>query len=172
MGNKIKLTLIISLAYAMTAFPTKAASETKAKVEIEEHGEEHGEHGDHESSAEENPSVGPGKGIVAVDEHLGFKLSDAAFKKFKVTTTPAIIGASMTLPKSAIFYGLQERNLFRIRKGFFKRVDFDLKSKSASQVTVLSNELEPGDLIVVTGIGFLRIAEIASTGGGAVGHSH
>jgi hypothetical protein len=136
---------------------------------------------EHEAQAEaghaheeedENPAVGPDKGITETDHEKGFKLSPEAVKRFGITSRTVVSSQAVSLPKSAIFFGLQERNIFRERAGFYRRVDFKTISKSAGEYTISSDDLIAGDRVVITGIGFLRIAEIASEGGGAVGHSH
>lgn len=146
-----------------------------AEAEGEEkhgHGDEHEGHGEGEEEEEENSAVGPEKGITKTDKKLGFQLSPSAIKTFKLATIPALPGQLMTLPNSGIFFGLQERNVFRVRDGFYKRVDFKLINKTKTHSTVDIKDLEAGDLIVTGGLGFLRIAELAASGGGAVGHAH
>lgn len=124
-----------------------------------EHSHEHGHDREH---ADEH----------ADEESQGFKLSPEAFKNFGIQLKAAEPGAAMTLPKKAIFFGLQERNLFRYRDGYFKRIDFKTLSKTKTDYTVSSQDFKSGDQIAVEGLGFLRIAELAAFGGVAEGHSH
>ena len=191
-------TLVLAVLFAATTsagMGTSVSASGKAAkhadgdhAESEEHGDEHAEaegekthghadehegHGEGaEEEEEENSAVGPEKGITKADKKLGFQLSPSAIKTFKLATVPALPGQLMTLPNSAIFFGLQERNIFRAREGFYKRVDFKLISKTKTHSTVDIKDLEAGDLIVTGGLGFLRIAELAASGGGAVGHAH
>ena len=81
-------------------------------------------------------------------------------------------GPSMTLPKEAVFRGLSEVNIYRLRQGHYKRIDFKTLEKTKSTIKLSSGDLAPGDQIVVDGIGFLRIAEIAASGGISDSHSH
>lgn len=146
----------------------------KGHGEQDEHGHEegghaHGEEGEHE---EGGSAVGPEKGITEANEKDGFKLSPEALKNFGIKTVSAQPGVALTLPRRAIFFGLKERNLFRVRNGFFKRIDFATVSKSKTEYTVKSSDLQPGDQVVIEGVGFLRIAELAATGGVGEGHSH
>ena len=106
------------------------------------------------------------------DESQGFKLSQEAFKNFGIQLKKAEPGVPMTLPKTSIFFGLQEKNLYRYRGGFFKRIDFKTLSKTKTEMTVSSDDLQSGDQIATEGLGFLRIAELAAFGGVAEGHSH
>jgi multidrug efflux pump subunit AcrA (membrane-fusion protein) len=45
-------------------------------------------------------------------------------------------------------------------------------SRAGDNVTVQSAELRPGDKVVVSGLGFLRMAEVIAEEGAAHGHSH
>ena len=153
--------------------PEAGHSDSEAEESDHAHaGEGEDGHGHGEEGEEENSAVGPEKGITKADKNLGFQLSESAKKTFKFSTVPATPGQNMILPPSAIFYGLQERNVFRVRDGFIKRVDFKFISNTKSQVVVQIDDLKVGDSIVTTGLGFLRIAELAASGGGAVGHAH
>ncbi len=124
----------------------------------DEHKDEHGEHGDHDDHANE----------VSAD---GFKLNDASIKTFGLVNLP-YSAPSVVVSKEAIFKGLNEVNLYRLRNGFYKRVDFKILSQNKNDFRVSSPDLAAGDQIVVKGIGFLRIAEIAASGGLSDSHSH
>lgn len=133
-----------------------------------EHGEAEGAH-EHE---EEAANVGPEKGILAADEDRGFKLSPEALKNFEIKSQALSVSQPWTLPLSAQFLSGEEVNLYRLRDGFFKRIDFKLIKRSSDGLTISSESLKPGDEIVTHGVGFLRIAELAAFGGVADGHSH
>ncbi len=142
-----------------------------------EHGKEadhgHGESGhDHDEKEEESAAVGPDKGIVEANDKDGFKLSGEAFKNFDLKFMNVSSGGQITLPQTAIVLAGEEVNLFRMRNDFFKRIDFKLVRRSENSVIVTSPDLAPGDKIVIAGLGFLRIAELAAFGGVAHGHSH
>lgn len=130
------------------------------------HGSEDGEHG------ETNKSVGPDKGILEASEKAGFKLSKEAWKNFGIRTIEASGPGVYTLAKRSIFFGLEERNVYRLRDGFFKRIDFKTISKSNAEYRVQIQDLMTGDQIVTAGLGYLRIAEMAAFGGVGEGHSH
>lgn len=131
----------------------------------DDHGHAHGE------EEEQSASVGPDKGIVEANDESGFKLSPEAFKNFELKFVNVSSG-TLTLPRSAIVLAGEETNLFRMRKDFFKRIDFKIVRQSEKEIVVQSKDLSPGDQIVVAGLGFLRIAELAAFGGVAHGHSH
>lgn len=124
----------------------------------DEHKDEHGEHGDHDEHANE----------VSAE---GFKLNDASVKTFGLVNL-SYSAPSVVVTKEAIFKGLNEVNLYRLRNGFYKRVDFKILSQNKNDFRVSSPDLAAGDQIVVKGIGFLRIAEIAASGGLSDSHSH
>ena len=161
--------LLCFLAMMLVAFSAPA----------EDHDHEHGheEAGHKEAGQEEtghgeaSPSVGKDKGITEASPEKGFKLSPEAFKNFGIKTIAASEG-TMKLSRSSIFFGLQERNLYRVRDGFFKRIDFKTVSKTKTEYTVSSPDLKAGDLVATEGLGFLRIAELAAFGGVSEGHSH
>lgn len=135
-----------------------------------EKGHDEGEHGHEE--AEEGSNVGPDKGILEANEEEGIKLSPEALKNFEIKTTRLAGLGPWTLPSSARLLSGEESNLYRLRNGSFKRIDFILVKKTPEQIIVNSNELKPGDEVVTGGIGFLRIAELTAFGGAPEGHSH
>lgn len=148
----------------------KGHNEEREGKEGHEEGHSHG-HKEEGEEHEAGPQVGPDKGITAADEHEGIKLSPEAEKNFEITRVKASAGAT-ELPRAAVVTAGIEVNLFRYRSGFYKRIDFDFVQKSGEKVTVRSKELRSGDEIVVNGLGYLRIAEIAAFGGAPEGHSH
>ncbi|MDG0815763.1 hypothetical protein [Bdellovibrio svalbardensis] len=125
-----------------------------------------------ESHEEVNSSVGPDKGITEADEHDGVKLSSEAIKNFELKTQILSGAAPWEIPSSAILTAGEEVNIYRLRNGFYKRIDFNLISKSGSSLKVNSKDLVKGDAVVMTGVGFLRTAEITAFGGAPEGHSH
>lgn len=133
--------------------------------------EEAGEHG-HEHGDEENPHVGPDKGIISASAKDGIQLSPEAEKNFGIQRVKVSKGEQIELQKTAIVTVGIEINLFRYRHGFYRRIDFDLVQRNGSKAIVRSKELKAGDEVVVQGVGFLRIVEIAAFGGAPEGHSH
>lgn len=123
---------------------------------------------------EEGPAnVGPDKGILEVNERLGFKLSPEALKNFEIKSLKLKGDGPWEIPQSAIVTSGEETNLFRLRSGYFKRIDFEtIRSTTGKSSTVDSDDLREGDEVVVVGIGFLRVAEISLSGGLDHGHSH
>jgi hypothetical protein len=144
------------------------AEHKHSEVEPKDHG-----HGDeHAHGEEENPQIGPNKGILAASEDEGIKLSPEAEKNFEIQKFKITAANSFEIPKDAVVTAGLEVNLYRYRAGFYKRIDFDQISRSGSKISIRSKDLKSGDEIAITGLGFLRIAEIAAFGGGPEGHSH
>lgn len=135
----------------------------------DEHGHEDDAHGEHE---EESSSVGPDKGITTYSEADGFKLSPEAIKNFELQTLKVRNVEPWNIPNSSVLYSGEEINIYRMRNGFFKRIDFSIVSKGATEMKIRTPELKPGDEIVIQGVAFLRTAEIVATGGAPEGHSH
>lgn len=169
--------LILSPAWAGSNHPAQGKPEVEhdhhkgekdhAHVE-EEKGHAHGE----EEEEEAPSSVGPEKGILEANESSGIKLSPEAIRNFEIKTQKITGSGPWTFPSSARFQSGEEENLYRLRDGFFKRVDFKHSERGPLQFTAGSKYLKDGDEVVVGGIGFLRIAELAAFGGAPEGHSH
>lgn len=134
----------------------------------EEHGHGEGEHGEEEGGS----NVGPDKGIIEASEENGIKLSPEALKNFEIRTLKLTGGAPWTVPISARLLAGEEVNIYRVRDGAFKRIDFTQVKKTPDNLSVHSPDLRAGDEIVINGTGFLRIAELAAFGGAPEGHSH
>lgn len=147
--------------------------EHEEKGEHKEHEKEddHGKHDEHEQE-EENSKVGPGKGIVKADEKLGFILSNEALKNFEVKTIKLEGTGPWGVPLSARMLSKEEINIYRVRNGFIKRIDFSLMEKKGSLIKIKSSDLQSGDEVITNGVGFVRIAELTAYGGAPEGHSH
>ena len=79
---------------------------------------------------------------------------------------------TIEIPKEAILTAVSEVNIFRFRDGYYKRIDFVKISMVNNKVLVKSKDLKLNDEVIVRGLGFLRIAELAAFGGAPEGHSH
>lgn len=131
-------------------------------------------HSDHKDEHKEDDHKGEHKDEHGHEEEAsaeGFKLTPNAIKNFELSYMD-YKAPSITIPNAAIFRGLSEVNVYRLRNGFYKRVDFKTLDKNKDTITLSSSDLVAGDKIVVKGIGFLRIAEIAASGGISDSHSH
>ena len=154
----MKKSIVILLTALSVAFAV-SASEDHDHDREHEHGNEekhddHTEHDDHEGVSGE------------------FKLSDKAIANFELKMQSLSGKAPWVLPKTAVMYSGEEVNIYRLRAGSFKRIDFVQKSKNGNQITIESKDLAVGDQVVIAGVGFLRIAELSAFGGTPEGHSH
>lgn len=189
------LTVFVIVGTAQASDEHDHASEKKPKAESpkhEEHGtddkkgedheaehkhsdeepKDHGHGDEHANSEEENPQVGPNKGILAASEEEGIKLSSEAEKNFEIQKLKVTANSVFEIPKEAVVTAGLEVNLYRYRAGFYKRIDFEQLKRSGNKIQISSKDLKSGDEIAITGLGFLRIAEIAAFGGAPEGHSH
>lgn len=122
----------------------------------DEHGkEEHDDKGEHDHEDEENSAVGPDKGILEKGKN-GFKLSPEAIANFGIST--AKVQSPLQLPPAAIIKVKDERFVYRLSAGWIKKLHLD--------------DVNAGDELIITGTGFVRIAEIVAVEGMAEGHSH
>lgn len=139
--------------------------------------EAEGDHGhDHEKEHKEEKKEEKKEAHAEHDDHDeqesdGFKLSDIAIKNFELTYVDYKAPGTIISSK-AVFRSLSEVNIYRVRAGLYKRIDFKTLEKNKDTWKVSSPDLMSGDKIVVSGIGFLRIAEIAASGGLSDSHSH
>ncbi|MGE3682683.1 MAG: hypothetical protein AB7G93_13240 [Bdellovibrionales bacterium] len=183
---KYFILVVVLFSFSMGSLVSRAEGKHEAKEheENEDHEHKDGEHNGHDEEhkgeeghgehgeEEENASVGPEKGIIEANEEKGFKLSPEALKNFEIKTLKLANSPPWNVPSTAKVRSGNEINLFRLRDGYFKRIDFNEVRKQGSQIFVASPDLKKGDEIVTIGLGFLRIAELSAFGGLAEGHSH
>lgn len=127
--------LLLSIAMLGSAFPPVAFG-----------------HGGGEASIE----VGPDKGVIEISADKSFKLSPEAMRNFGIKSVPYAPG-TVVLPKEAVVRTLKEAQIFRLRAGFLKAVDFKTVTKGERAWSIRSDDLRSQDEIVVGGVGFLRI---------------
>ncbi len=125
-----------------------------------------------EALGEANGYVRLNKGILEASESEGIKLSPEAIRNFEIKTHKIISDGPWLLPNSARFYSAEEINLYRLRDGFFKRIDFKELKRTSNLMVVGSKDIKVGDEIVIFGLGYLRIAELSAFGGIDSGHAH
>lgn len=180
LANKIILIFVL-IATVQVAFVFAEekhddhADHAKEEKEMHDDSEEQG-HDDHkgedEAESEANAQVGPEKGILEADKEKGFKLSPEAEANFQVKKIKVSSSATVELPTSAISTSTTEVNVYRFRAGFYKRIDFIQISKGQGRIIIKSQDIRQGDEIAISGLGFLRVSEIAAFDGAPEGHSH
>lgn len=175
----VTLSILAIFSQATLASDNHAHNEVKKERKAEvhdddhaEHKDEHGEeHANEKGHEEANNQVGPKKGILEAHKEKGFKLSPEAEKNFEIEKVKVNM-TQLEIPNHAIVKAGEEVNLFRLREGFYSRIDFTEVKKNATTLIVTSKDLKPGDEVVVKGLGFLRMTEIAAFDGAPAGHSH
>jgi len=128
--------------------------------------------GEGHEGEEQSASVGPEKGITEAHEDEGFKLSTEAIRNFEIETKKIVNSPPWLLPVSARLVSGEEINIYRLRQGFYKRIDFTLVSKLGENMNIKSDDLKAGDEVVIHGVGLLRAAELVAFGGEPEGHGH
>jgi len=139
-----------------------------AFAEDEHEADEH-KHAESEKHEEANNGVGPDKGIIEKNENDGFKFSQEAIKTigYKTINYQTEI---FEIPTKALVQVKDDKSIYRLRNGWFKRVDIQIIKKNADSILLKASDLKSGDQIVVTEVGYLRIAEVFSEEGAE--HSH
>lgn len=151
------------------------AHDEDVHLDEEEHGKEghENEHGhEEEKHEEENSKIGNGKGIISASEDNGFELSQEAVKNFSFTTIKLSGDFPWKLPDSALLLSQDEINIYRIREKIIKRVDLEVIKKTEGSIWIKSFDLKNGDSVIISNVGFIRIAELTAFGGAEEGHSH
>jgi hypothetical protein len=140
----------------------------------DEHAKGHSDQGgeDEHGHGDENAQIGADKGILEADKDKGFKLSPEAEANFKVEKIKVQSSDGVEIPKKALVTSTIEVNVYRYRDGFYKRIDFDTISKNTTNLKIKSKDIKQGDEIATTGLGFLRVTEIAAFDGAPEGHAH
>lgn len=161
--KKLLVTLIASVFVLAGVGSKLLANEDKhehkpgEKHEHEDEKEEHGhdEKDEHGHEEEENSAVGPDKGILEKGKN-GFKLSPEAITNFGISTAKVL--NPNQIPPAAIVKVKDERFVYRFSEGWVKKLHLD--------------DVSSGDDLIISGTGFVRIAEVVATEGMAEGHSH
>ena len=122
--------------------------------------------------AEEGHDHGDEKETHEEEVFEGVQLSPQAEKNFEIQRVAVGSSQQFEISASAVVTSGTEKNLYRYRDGKYLRVDFEVLKKVGKSLVVKSKDLKPGDEIVISGMGLLRIAELAATGGAPTSHSH
>jgi len=158
--------------------------------EHSEEGHEHGKkdaHGHGESGHEEESSkFGPGKAILAVkDEGLKYKLSPESLSFLKIkfggispSSQPSgkkdskLNEVLFVVPRSAVAYFQAETSVYRLSDAWIEEVPVEIVKKEKDQLIVRSKKLKEEDQIAISGVHFLRTAQLEASGQGGEGHAH
>lgn len=100
------------------------------------------------------------KGVLEYSEEKGFKPSEQAITRFKISTVKLQKSDTVQVPLSALVYALGDVSVFRKRDGYYKRINVALKSKDSKSASVHSEELKVSDEVTVRGADYLRVIEM------------
>lgn len=117
-----------------------------------------------------SPMIGPDKGITERKDE-SFKLSPEAIKTLEVEVKP-YGGGTLIIDRKAIVFTKNDTSIFRMRDGWFERIDVKIVQKMGGRYLVTSEQLKNGDQYAVSGVNFLRIAELSTEEGAEQGHAH
>lgn len=132
-------------------------------------GDSHG-HGHGEEEAPEN--VGPTKGVLTFDEHVGFNLSPEAEKNFSLARIkPLAKGDSWEVPINALVHSMDKVFVYRERKALLLAIPVRVLKKSGLIATIQAQKLSASDLVISNGAGHLKVVEL-DLNSGEVGHAH
>lgn len=136
--------------------------------EKEEHAGHDEEEGHGHGEEEGGSNIGPDKGITEKAD-AGIRLSPEAYRTFGLQVQSASKGA-LKIPTPAIVSIKNEKTVYRLRSGWFKRVKIQILKTNSKTTEISSQSFRDDDQIVVEGVGFLRVAEIYAEEGAS--HSH
>ncbi len=141
-----------------------------------EHGKEHSasdekdEHG--HSHEEKRTNVGPDKGVTTADEDKGFVIKEQVEQNFSIKKQKIKGPTTVLVPKAALLFSGVEKQVFRNRDTYWKAVDVKILKQSKDMFEISSSELQAGDSIAISGIGFLKIIGQSVFGPVIEGHVH
>jgi hypothetical protein len=162
--------LVVSIFAILIILPTFAEEGSKEKKEENNVPETSKNEKSVEAGKEETPSgVGPGKAILEASKNEGIKLSEIALKTLEVITAPIKTTSSLKFPLTGLIFSQAEVGVYRLRSGWFKFIKVKVINRTATEATIQSFELSPGNQIVIQGGDLLRLADLNVWSGGEGG---
>lgn len=147
-------------------------SDEKEHEKEEEHGHGHGNGHEEEEKEEGSSRVGPGKAITEASRKKGFKLSEKAVQALRIQLATVQSSRTHRLPFKASVHFQNDSGIYRFREGWFTLVKAELQRVSPTEILVRTDEVRPGDQVVIDGVPLLRVAELEAWGGSGDGHGH
>ena len=102
---------------------------------------------------------GAGKAVEAYSKEDGFKLSEKAIKNLGVKFIQLDQGSKWKVPASALVSLKQSFLVYRRYDGWLTTVLVKVVSQNPESVTISSEDLQPGDEVVTTGVNFVRMTD-------------
>lgn len=117
------------------------------------------------SPEEKTVQASIGRGLAAVSEKEGFRLSPEAERNFGIVRKALVGRAPWQIPSNAVLASLDETSVYRFKAGFYKRIPVTIVTRKGPLAVIRSPDLSPNDEIASEGVGFLRITEVSANGG-------
>lgn len=138
----MKLFVLISLTFYFFSFVTIAS-----EADIEN------------SSEELSSRFGSGKAIEAFDKEQGFKLSSKAAAAMNVSFLQLEKKGPWRLPQEAIIHLKQSTGVYRKYEGWVSMVLVKILKREGNDILIISEDLELGDEVAISGAIFLRMTD-------------
>ena len=113
-----------------------------------------------------------GKGVIAFDDHEGFKLSPESIKRMQFGYKKVETTGSITIPKDALVLALDETHVYTHINDSFKAIDVKIISKTKDSYTVSATELKAGVEVAIKGVSFLRVIDMDMNASEEEGEHH
>lgn len=106
--------------------------------------------------------IGKAFAVQEASEENGLRFSEAALKTMGIKTVSIDASGSVIVPKEALVRSQDKTAVFRLRDGFFKKIDLTNYKNSLPKLQHPS--LRTGDSLVVLGAPLLHVAELEAFG--------
>ncbi len=113
-----------------------------------------------------------GKGVIAFEDHEGFKLSPESIKRMQFGYKKTEISGSITIPKEALVLALDENHVYTHINDYFKAIDVKILSKTKDSYSVSAVGLKVGVEVVIKGVSFLRVIDMDMNASEEEGEHH
>lgn len=139
----------------------------------ESHGN-HKKHADSHGHDDEPEKFGEGKAITAVmNEGESFSLSSKAVETLGIQFGSVTQQSkNLIIPSSALVEYQENTGVYVKTEQWLKLVPVKILEEQSGHYVVTSNALNPGDEIVISQTGFVRVAHLEAAGQGGQGHAH
>lgn len=173
MKTKLKIILLsLTISILGIASDLERKTDHTGHVELDEHDKDgHENHNENDNSEIVSEKIGPDKAIVSAKRIDGLKFSETAIKTLGLSYVQMTTNNS--IPESAVIYSQDKIGIYRLRNGYNKFIEIKLKNKSSTNVTIQENkDITIEDKIAISGVSFIRNAEIDLNNKEDVGHGH
>lgn len=171
----MKNLLSVFLFFASSSiFSPQLYAQNHNKHAEESEKESHEGHNDHGSEHGEE-SIGKNQAIISVrQEGEEFKLSGESESVLKITTSKVTSqGKNLyKVPRSSLVSFKSEIGVYVKRAGWFRLSEVIILKQSEKDIHIKSQDILETDEVVISGVAYLRIAQLQASGQGGKGHAH